>query len=701
MEGARCWSVEAKVFEVLIKGGDSGVRIFERSKKKKCSIFVRRDEIVWLVGALEEVAEAGKSKVFWDQSRAGFPRLITQKRSNRHGRFLSIEEFDGRRRSGSILVPEGRYGQGWARLMVELDGANSSIWEGRENMDCLSDPVAEKPSGLEAKSTAATPLVCKATRRNLITGRDREVEAQVAPVYQKNPEAALVCGSSATAPMKSFNQAGGAPGAGVPGDALCGGEGMTGLLEDASSKGRWVQALLSPAPLSVNEACLPRQGMESSLEEFVSKGVSSFNAKMELLFCRDWLKRIRGEVDAGLRRLDMVLKEVDFSGPGQERPDSELAPKPIRKPEPKDKMKLNPKAPSMGLGCSGPGQGRLDFVLASKPIRKPEPKDKKNLLPKAPSVGLGLGPKVGINFGQARRFSFEASSGVGQGLVVGLSGHSKGSRGEGGSTVGLSAKAGPEDSLGVVPSKEAGVSGHGVGRTSMGDAIRVGSPAPASSSRLGEPGPGLRPEMAGLEDDECSVSSSKWGVSGSALVSPAPEYLGLKSPICLSLGRRAVSTEPSKLQVYQRSRWRNSKPLRSVGPPCSSGQLKSRGLLGPISSVSPVRLAFDGCDVASRESEFVPPSVVTLGSAPNSDEVVGSAPNSVEVVPESMTGEVSAGSGMAGVNSVVAEKLDRAMAVGEVAGLTSEGQPGLLKEFLGQIVVENHGRRGSHVINES
>jgi hypothetical protein len=61
MDGSRSWSVEAKVFEVQIKGGDSGVRIYERSKKKKCSIFVRRDEIVWLVGALEEVAEAGKS----------------------------------------------------------------------------------------------------------------------------------------------------------------------------------------------------------------------------------------------------------------------------------------------------------------------------------------------------------------------------------------------------------------------------------------------------------------------------------------------------------------------------------------------------------------------------------------------------------------------------------------------------------------
>jgi hypothetical protein len=95
MEGARCWSVEAKVFEVLVKGGDSGVRIYERSKKKNCSIFICKDEIVWLVGALEEVAEAGQSEVFWDQSRAGFPRLITQKRSNKHGRFLMIEEFDG------------------------------------------------------------------------------------------------------------------------------------------------------------------------------------------------------------------------------------------------------------------------------------------------------------------------------------------------------------------------------------------------------------------------------------------------------------------------------------------------------------------------------------------------------------------------------------------------------------------------------
>jgi hypothetical protein len=75
-------------------------------------------------------------------------------------------------------------------------------------------------------------------------------------------------------------------------------------------------------------------------------------------------------------------------------------------------------------------------------------------------------------------------------------------------------------------------------------------------------------------------------------------------------------------------------------------------------------------------------------------------------VPESVSGEVSAGSGMAGVDSVVAEKRDRALVVGEAAGLTCDGQPGLLNEFLGQIVVVNlsrcaGGMRGSQVLNES
>ena len=64
MDGARSWSVESKVFDVLIKGGDSRVRIHKRSKKKKSSIFIQRDELAWLLGALEEVVEVETSEVF-------------------------------------------------------------------------------------------------------------------------------------------------------------------------------------------------------------------------------------------------------------------------------------------------------------------------------------------------------------------------------------------------------------------------------------------------------------------------------------------------------------------------------------------------------------------------------------------------------------------------------------------------------------
>ena len=39
-----------------------------------------------------------------------------------------MEEFDGRRRC-NILIPEGRYGQGWEQLIVEVCMANFSLRE--------------------------------------------------------------------------------------------------------------------------------------------------------------------------------------------------------------------------------------------------------------------------------------------------------------------------------------------------------------------------------------------------------------------------------------------------------------------------------------------------------------------------------------------------------------------------------------------
>ena len=132
MDCIRSWKVESKEFEVLNKGGATRVRIVERSHNKRRSIFVQRSELAWLVKSAEEVVELETSEVFWDQSRAGYPRIIVQKRANRHGRFLTIKEFEGRRRIGTVLVLEGRYGQGWSCLISKLRQVKASLWVGRE-----------------------------------------------------------------------------------------------------------------------------------------------------------------------------------------------------------------------------------------------------------------------------------------------------------------------------------------------------------------------------------------------------------------------------------------------------------------------------------------------------------------------------------------------------------------------------------------
>jgi hypothetical protein len=132
MEKIRGWYVESKSFEMLIKGGNYGLRMVEKGKKMQGSIFIHRNEINWLVGAVEVALDVESSEVFWDTASAGFPRMLVQRRANRHGSFIFIEEYEGRKRRGSVLIPEGRHGQGWCRLVSELKIARSALWKGRE-----------------------------------------------------------------------------------------------------------------------------------------------------------------------------------------------------------------------------------------------------------------------------------------------------------------------------------------------------------------------------------------------------------------------------------------------------------------------------------------------------------------------------------------------------------------------------------------
>jgi hypothetical protein len=404
MDCNRKWKVESKEFEVLIKGGATGVRIIERSHDKRRSIFVQRNELTWLVRTVEDVVEKETSEVFWDQSRATYLRIIVQKRSNRHGQFLTIEEFDGRRRVGAVLILEGWYGQGWTRLISELSQAKASLWEGRE---ARVGKVARDGKEVKKRPFGKVEQALSAIQTRQVVARDSGYREKVLSKARGQVGCALgfgvsgdeVCGAA----VKDRGQSEKMPpkvDSGESGGDLCGGDGAVGGQGGANPKGRWIQALLSPAPYSMDEACVAFPGKTVLREEGVSdKGVSVFNAKVELYNCREWLRKIRGEVDAGLQKLDRVLRGVDFSGPGQGNMGLEWVPKPKKTPEPRGKNFFIPKVPRVGSGLDLAGckyKAQTESLNSSGAGSSGQSRGPLGgFCDKAMSSVLGLGPATG------------------------------------------------------------------------------------------------------------------------------------------------------------------------------------------------------------------------------------------------------------------------------------------------------------------
>jgi hypothetical protein len=94
------------------------------------------------------------------------------------------------------------------------------------------------------------------------------------------------------------------------------------------------------------------------------------------------------------------------------------------------------------------------------------------------------------------------------------------------------------------------------------------------------------------------------------------------------------------------------------------------------------------------------------GDDPFSARSMDATQNSVGTVPELGNGVDTAGTGRSGTDPVEGEMLNLALEDGEIMGMTSDGQPGQLKEILGKIIAGDLGRgiggeRGNFVINES
>jgi hypothetical protein len=307
MAKARSWYVESKVFEMLIKGGYSGLRMVETSKKKQGSLFVQRDEIAWLVGAVEGVLDVDTSEVFWDPSSAAYPRILVQRRENRHCRFIFIEEFEGRNRRGSVLILEGKYGQGWTRLVSELRIARSSLWKERDFRENKGTQVvagrsfAEVVGGskpLENKSkvvlveTMAGPSSSKMFRGRV------QLHQQTKPVFTPTkvyPQVGL---------SKAIEEAGG-----------CFGVAPVKTQAQAKEKGAVgsVNSVPSVLPKTVQNPVIP--GVEAPNGGFESEGdgqgQASVHEGVDLQGIMKCLMDIRGQLELGLKTVEVAFHMLE------------------------------------------------------------------------------------------------------------------------------------------------------------------------------------------------------------------------------------------------------------------------------------------------------------------------------------------------------------------------------------------------------
>ena len=88
-----------------------------------------------------------------------------------------------------------------------------------------------------------------------------------------------------------------------------------------------------------------------------------FNAKQELGWLKEWLGRVRSEVDAGLSRVDTILEFLNQDGPGQEDG-------PRRNLKLKRKNRNKKKKASNQIRVVGSGSGPIVVKALLKPKSK-------------------------------------------------------------------------------------------------------------------------------------------------------------------------------------------------------------------------------------------------------------------------------------------------------------------------------------------
>jgi hypothetical protein len=449
-------------------------------------------------------------------------------------------------------------------------------------------------------------------------------------------------------------------------------------------------ALHSLGVMSSNHELL--KGREGAVNH---AGQSTFNVNLELCNFRELLRRLKGEVDVGLERLDVVIKNMEIIGPGQGCRDSVV--KKVVKPKGKEKM---------GVEGWGP-----------KPTRGFKPKRKMVFKPKV-VVGLGARPKgVKPSFSLQMHTVGESSVAVALSSVrlagVSLrlaSGNEKWAREEfTGSWTGV---------LGHLRSASKGVIPDGLGLSVVGGCLGCPKAAEVSSVMLGEEvratsgGLGLIVELDLVKaqrehGQELSLNwfkcirgrrSRPWvtslgedfGTSFSGFrgeMPPGPKLGEATLEVSMLESPALISTGIVRSCSWSEGRWSGSLTSGLLGEapsvlPSSRGEIVSASPAMGVSEMTGILGVYVDsagekfCDEASlgvavladfvREAQGIGPKILALG------EVL---PTAKEDLP-------------------TAKELKLVFEVSGIAGLFCDGQEGKLADALGQIVAKKHGKGG-------
>jgi hypothetical protein len=641
MAEVRSWFVESKEFDMLIKGGNLGLRIVERSNNKQGTIFILRDELVWLVGAVEGVVEVDSSEVFWDQARAGFPRIFVQKRYNRHGRFLIIEEFEGRNRRGSILIPEGRHGQGWSRLLSELRTARLALWKDRKFRE---SKVAKAVSGDRTFAEVVGGPKSSTVAEGLVPVK--KVGGREKAHHQTRP--AIIPVSTQTVTSLEPAVKGGYQGGG-----------LVKPQAQTTKKGAKVSGLPESNTLPKSQQYPAISGM-AELEggcESEGYGLSSVSVRAILQDLSRCLEDIKGQVDRGLSRVEQTFQMLGK----------------------KERLGLEEKGGDMGFRGN-----KVGSRSPTEEVGWVKPKLKKTWRKRANQTGL-LGPKPKPEIPKASQHTGSSSplqirvltrqpvqqpcqagesSEMGAARVIGAKGTTVAGVVSGEQTKGVSAPVSARLALVREAERDGGLAG----RSGKGEEA-----SPTMLSIIPESAEGLVDELE-LPAEKSEVASLRSNSTESDATpgvdnltptksfkrsSDVTEYageLGLEDYMPANLSKQ--------MKVFQRRESPLSKPTKSW----VAERVSWDGGRDFDKAMEVFQVLGDLGDIGSQEEE----NLVVEDSMPPSEEhqtqgIEGLSPVSKELV----------------------------WNVKGIAGLSSDGQDGKLDEILGNIVDEKYGEKAS------